>query len=323
MAGPADSFKQFDYALRPSKQIERKAIIEVLLRLCKAGYNIYEYAYMGFGSVYYVDFVMFHKYLFIDQMTCVEWGKIAKRMRFNKPFRFIKLKLGALSKHIPSIKPTQQLLIWLDYDRALDESMLQDVNGCLQRLGRKSIFIITIDARAKLPKDEFDLEDLTAEERDAETLRTYQQWFRSYVDREITRDTISGTNVVQLFYEAVRERIKQTLTLRGADLRFIQIFNFVYQDGAPMFTLGGIVGTQEDEQILQSAKLLDLKWVRRGSAYLEISVPPLTLRERQWLNRRLSAALTAGRLSFELDEDLLQNYCTFYKEYPTYLETFL
>jgi hypothetical protein len=111
--------------------------------------------------------------------------------------------------------------------------------------------------------------------------------------------------------------------LRGAGLRFIQIFNFVYRDGAPMFTLGGIVGTQEDEQILKNAKLLDLKWVRTGKACLEISVPPLTLRERQWLNRRLGTALSADHLSFELDEDLLQNYCTFYKEYPTYLETFL
>ena len=31
MARPSDSFKQFDYALRPSKQVERKIMIEVLL----------------------------------------------------------------------------------------------------------------------------------------------------------------------------------------------------------------------------------------------------------------------------------------------------
>jgi hypothetical protein len=75
MAQPANSFKQFDYALRPSKQVERKVMIEVLLRLAKAGFNISEYGYVGFGSVYYVDFVMFHKYLFIEQMTCGEMLK--------------------------------------------------------------------------------------------------------------------------------------------------------------------------------------------------------------------------------------------------------
>src|SRR5579863_7182687 len=109
MAQPTDSFKKFDYSLRPSKQVERKIMIEVLLRLAKAGFNINEYGYLGFGSVYYVDFVMFHKYLFIEKMTCVEWGDVEKRMRFNKPFKFIKLKLGALSKYIPSISSKERV----------------------------------------------------------------------------------------------------------------------------------------------------------------------------------------------------------------------
>jgi hypothetical protein len=86
MARSTDSFKQFDYSLRPSKQVERKAMVEVLLSLSKAGYNIPDYGYIGFGSVYYVDFIMFHKYLFINKMVCVEWGDIERRMRFNKPF---------------------------------------------------------------------------------------------------------------------------------------------------------------------------------------------------------------------------------------------
>jgi hypothetical protein len=323
MTQPTESFKQFDYALRPSKQIERKTMIEVLLRISKAGYNIQEYAYMGFGSVYYVDFVMFHKYLFISQMTCVEWGRIARRMRFNKPYKFIKLKLGALSKHIPSIRPSQRLLMWLDYDRALDQSMLQDIDGCLERLGRRSIFIITIDARAKLPKDEFDLEDLSAEDQDAEIVRAYQRWFGSYADGKITRDRISGADVAPLFYEVVRERIRQTLTRKEPELRFIQIFHFFYRDGAPMLTLGGIIGTQDDEENLRHARIFELPLVRTGKERLGISVPPLTLRERQWLDRRVSAKLRPDKISFELDEDLLQNYCAFYKEYPTYLETLL
>ena len=84
MAQPTDSFKQFNYSLRPSKQVERKIMIEVLLRLSKAGYTISDYRYLGFGSPYYVDFVMFHKYLFMKDMVCVEWGEVPKRMKFNK-----------------------------------------------------------------------------------------------------------------------------------------------------------------------------------------------------------------------------------------------
>lgn len=323
MAKPTDSFKQFSHALRPSKQVERKIMIEVLHRLSGATYNISDYAYIGFGSVYYVDFMMFHKYLFIEKMDCIEWSAIPKRMRFNKPFKFIKLKLGPFSKYISSIRTTKPLLVWLDYDRALDPEMLQDIDGCVSRFAPKSIFTVTIDARPKLPKDQHDLENKPAVELERETVRIYNLWFGTYFDKKVTHDLISRVDVAPLFYEVVSERIRQTLTRRGKGLRFIQLFNFLYRDGAPMFTLGGMIGTEEDERAIKKARILDHRFVRPGSKCLEISVPPLTMREKQWLDTRVGPQLTAEKLKFELDEDLLQNYCTFYKEYPTYLETLL
>lgn len=323
MAQPSDSFKQFHYGLRPSKQVERKIMIEVFLRLSRVGYNISDYTYLGFGSVYYVDFVMFHKYLFMKEMICVEWGNVEKRMKFNKPFKFIKLKLGALMNHIPSMQRTKKYLVWLDYDRSLDPEMLQDIDGCLNRMARQSIFVITIDARPTLPKDQFDLEDKTAEERDRVTVETYQDWFSPYVEKEISLDTISRSHIASLFYEAVIERVRQTLTRRGNGLRFLQIFNYIYRDGAPMLTIGGIIGTEDDEEALQKSDILTHSFVRTSKDPLEISVPPLTIREKHWVDSRLDENLKVDKLQFELEEALLDNYRKFYKEYPTYMETLL
>jgi len=323
MAQPTDSFKQFDYSLRPSKQVERKIMIEVLLRLLKAGYDIRDYSYLGFGSPYYVDFVMFHKYLFIENMVCVEWAKVPKRMRFNKPFKFIKLRLAALSTYLPSVPPTKTYLVWLDYDRSLDSEMLQDIDGCLSRLAPKSILIITADARPKLPKDQVDVEGMAVKERDSSTVKAYRDWFGRYVGKQITRATISGLHVAPLFYEVVMERMRQTLATRGGGLRFLQLFNYVYKDGAPMFTVGGMVGTEKDEQALMGAHIFDHKFVRTNRNYLEISVPPLTVREKHWLDSRLDENLTGAKLRFELEEDLLDNYRKFYREYPTYMEAVL
>ena len=137
-AEPSYSFKQFNYGLRPSKHVERKAMVEVLLRLAKAGYIINEYTYLGFGSPYYIDFVLFHKFLFIDDMICIEWGDIPRRMKFNKPFKCIKLKMGALLNHIPSLSTRKKYLVWLDYDRPLDPELLQDIDGVLNRLCRRA-----------------------------------------------------------------------------------------------------------------------------------------------------------------------------------------
>jgi hypothetical protein len=151
----------------------------------------------------------------------------------------------------------------------------------------------------------------------------YQEWFGQYVEGPVTRARISGAHVAPLFYEIVSERLKETLRRRGGDLRFIQLFNFLYKDGAPMFTVGGMIGTEEDQRDLERKAILSHKFVKSGSEYLEISVPQLTLREKQWIDCRLDAKLTADKLRFELEEDLLQNYRSFYKEYPTYLETLL
>lgn len=323
MALPSDSFKQFHYGLRPSKQVERKVMIEVLLRLSSAGYHISEYAYLGFGSVYYIDFVMFHKYLFIEDMVCVEWSDIEQRMKFNKPYKFIKLKFGPLLNHIPNMRRSRKYLVWLDYDRSLDLEMLQDIDGCLNRMARQSIFIITVDARPMLPRDQFDFEDKTVGEREALTVSTYQDWFGPYIGEQISLDAVSRSHVAGLFYEVMTERVRQTLARRGSGLRFLQIFNYTYKDGAPMFTFGGILGTEEDEQRLQSTPLLNHRFVRTGRDPLEISVPSLSVREKHWLDSKLDKNFSLRKLQFELDEELLENYRKFYKEYPTYMETLL
>lgn len=320
MAQPTDSFKQFDYALRPSKQVERKVMIEILLNLFRAGYNISDYHYVGFGSPYYVDFVMFHKYLFINDMLCVEWANVEKRMRFNKPFKFIKLKFGALSIYIPRFRRSTKYLSWLDYDRSLDTEILQDIDGIFFHVGKQSIIIFTVDARPKLPKELLDDEKISLEEKELLTLQQYQEWFAPYVAEPITRDITSRLQVAPLFYEVITERIKKTLGARDPELRFIQIFNYVYKDGAPMFTIGGMVGTEDDEQQIRK---ISNPFIRTGDDPLEISVPPLTLREKHWLDSHLDQNLNAKKLRFELDEQLLENYQRFYKQYPTYMETLL
>jgi hypothetical protein len=164
---------------------------------------------------------------------------------------------------------------------------------------------------------------MSQDQREQLTLKIYKEWFGQYTGASITRAMISGAHVAPFFYDVVIERIRQTLLRRDRDLRLIQLFNYIYRDGAPMFTLGGIVGGVGDEQVLKDAGILDHRFVRSGGDYLEISVPPLTLREKQWIDCRLDPGLTVGKLRFEMDEELLANYCRFYKEYPTYLETLL
>jgi len=267
MDRPTSSFKQFHYGLRPSKQVERKVMIEVLHSLARVGCSISEYAYLGFGSVYYVDFVMFHKYLFIQQMVCVEWSDTPKRMKFNKPFKFIKLKLMRLADYISKIRPRTQYLVWLDYDWALDPDMLRDIDGCITTLAPQSIFIVTIDARPRLPAEYPDVDAQSEKERRRTTVRAYNEWFTKYLGRRVTDDDLEGKDVGPLFYQVVMERIRESIRIRTG-LQFQQLFHFLYADGAPMLTIGGMIGTGEQLQNLAEKNILSHRFVRTGPDYL-------------------------------------------------------
>ena len=74
----------------------------------------------------------------------------------------------------------------------------------------ESIFVITIDARPRLLKEQFDfdIEAMKEEEQEKLKVKTYQEWFGRYVEEKITRSTISGVHVAALFYAVVAERIR-------------------------------------------------------------------------------------------------------------------
>ena len=67
------SFKNINYMFRPKKQIERKIFIELFQKIQHAlDTNISEYQYIGLGSIYYYDFILFHKYLKIRDMISLD-----------------------------------------------------------------------------------------------------------------------------------------------------------------------------------------------------------------------------------------------------------
>src|ERR1039458_7349749 len=89
---PTQSYRKVQYELRSAKQVERRMLIDARQTLGAAGFNIPEFQYTGFGSIYFVDFVLFHKYLGIKKMWSVEHDlTIKKRIRFNRPFSFVKI----------------------------------------------------------------------------------------------------------------------------------------------------------------------------------------------------------------------------------------
>src|SRR5947208_3271845 len=87
--------RRINYALRPAKSIERKMLTEAFGCLASFG-RVSAYRYVGFGSPFFSDFILFHRTLGINNMISIEQDvDHRERFAFNRPFSCIQLEYGS------------------------------------------------------------------------------------------------------------------------------------------------------------------------------------------------------------------------------------
>jgi len=125
------------------------------------------YRYVGFGSVCFSDFQLFHRILGIADMVSIEKEvDHEQRFRFNKPFDCIDLKMGCASEVLPTLDWQKPTIVWLDYDKPLRAEHLADISTVVAKCLSGSLLMVTVnvgdDERTGIPgTDEADLRRLT------------------------------------------------------------------------------------------------------------------------------------------------------------------
>src|ERR1700761_6192677 len=112
----SSSFEKINYSLRPNKSIERKMICEAFTRLSLLD-HLSNYRYIGMGSAYFADFILFHRNLGMTNLISIEKEESKKaRFEFNKPFSCIDIKYGNSSTVLPNLElEKSKNIVWLDY----------------------------------------------------------------------------------------------------------------------------------------------------------------------------------------------------------------
>lgn len=149
------SYEFVNYALRPAKQIERKMMLEGFLRLASFE-SLSEYTYIGFGSIYFVDFSMVHRLLGIRHMTSIEDEsdqQKQERFRFNAPFACIKIEFGHSNGVLPNLDWSRRTIAWLDYDKGINGAVFTDVATFCSRARSGSLLAVTVNAQGEKPSD--------------------------------------------------------------------------------------------------------------------------------------------------------------------------
>jgi hypothetical protein len=319
----AGSYQKVFYDLRPGKQIERRMLLDTFQLLSNGGFRISDYQYTGFGSIYFVDFVLFHKYLGISNLLSLEHDPdAAARARFNKPYDIIKLEIKSAYDAIPSLDRDLKHILWLDYDFRLEASVLTDVQEAAFQLSPGSIVLITVDVEPPNAVEKIEPEPETLRGPSPEmSMQLFREECGPFWDPTWTADSFVASQLSNRSRDILNLAIANSLAVRRGVL-FLPLFSFVYRDGHTMYTFGGMIGGESERHMLEGCGLDRAQYLRRNANDLpyEITVPRLTRKERMYLDSLMPLQGKRGRnqLGFNLKE--LRAYEDVYRFFPTYVE---
>lgn len=291
------SFKKINYALRPAKHAARRMLCEIFGRVHRFQ-PVDQYVYVGFGSVWFEDFILFHRNLGVREMISVERDAEAReRIEANKPFRTITVHYRNSSRVLPRLDWKRRHLLWLDYEDALSSGILLDIRTTAVRASSGTVLAISIPCqRAK---------EVEASESEAKGPSAIER-FRTEFGRERVNQAVSELNLIgwpfgALCRSIIFAEIEAALAVRNGQAAAADIFSFQpicemeYDDGTKMTTVVGIFSAASDSRLVAACGFNRLDFMPARGRLVRIRVPKLTVREIRGLEQKLPK-LPGGRL---------------------------
>lgn len=300
---------KIDYSLRPAKATARRMIAETLVRL-QLPMPIWNYRYVGMGSIFFRDFLLFHRVLGINDMISIEHEINAEtRARFNLPLACIDLRMGSAADVLPRIELEEKPhVVWLDYESNVHSGVIADISEVVNRCSPGSILFVTVNADRVLNTD-----------RDA--------WLNDLgPDRPEPANPRQRHEYAALSYRVLRRSIEDALADRNAGqpdstrrLEFRQAFHLVYADGQQMLLCGGGLLDEDGRQRWDASGLGELDFVRTSTESFRIDIPVLTRREILHLLRDApDVAAAAKQAGIPLND--ARRFAAAYRYVPRYVE---
>lgn len=311
------SFDSINYSLRPSKGVQRGLVFEGLKSLSME-MNLCDLVYVGFGSIWFTDFIKAHKQLDVDDMVSIEADEIGfRRAEFNKVYRTIKLKHGQSGDVLPDLLDLDDIcgrpwIVWLDYDYALNESVVEDMQWLVVNAPPNSILLFTFSANANPGV--------------YGKLKHRPERIRSLLGGVVPDDlqseacetTTLPITLATYALDFLASEVADAARLGG----FVKAFSVPYVDSTAMVTVGGVLPTKGTVAAARAV-------VARSSWHCLldeiIQAPQLTLKEIAALQSEMPSVndLTRERvkeIGFDLRDKQIRSFQKYYKYLPSFAE---
>jgi len=332
----AGSYRSVNYSIRLGKAIERKMLCDAFRRLYPFG-KIETYRYIGFGSIYFSDFSLFHRALGVDNMLSIEKDAYAKAsFEFNKPYRCVQIDYRPASHVLPGLDWSQKTVAWLDYDGSLTDEVLSDVTTICARASSGTMLLASVNVEPEKDpsaegRQQYSTETGLEYDVDAYRLRALRHRIGDAVPADVTGSHLRGKGLANVSRRVINAAIEEALSARNngaADtdrMSYKQVFHILYKDGARMLSVGGVFYRAADREKLETCSFEELQFVRSGDEPYEIRVPCLTLKEMRYISELLPKARVEG---FEIELEGvpasdIRDFTELYRYFPTFTEAVL
>lgn len=312
------SFNVINYSVRPSKSIQRQIVFDGLSNL-ESTLGLRDATYIGFGSIWFTDFVLAHTKINIDRMISMESDEVGfKRAYFNRPYSIVSVEHGHSNGIIPDLLDDKDLcskpwVVWLDFDYELNPSVVEDMRKLAEGAPINSVLVFTLNALpSKYGK---------TRERQAYLEETLGSVVPDNLTVRQCREPYLQLTLAELstkFMTSVTAKISRS----G---KFVPAFRLPYKDGAPMITFGGIIlGEEKADQVQEIVN--GGNWA--GMTDEQIVAPHLTVKEAIQMQSLLPTdnAITRDqirKLGFDLTDSEIAVFQKYYKHYPSFAQVVL
>lgn len=306
----SNSGRKINYAVRPAKNVERKMMRDLFIRL-RSFARLEDYRYVGFGSKYFSDFILFHKILNISEMISIE-ADVNNRARyeFNKPYSGITMEWGKSTEVLPKlVEKKGKSIFWMDYDGLFEKYMLEDVAIISEKIESGGVLALSFNCEP-LKIDDTDRENDLREQ-------LIKMVGKEYVANNLdTRGWKSSKKQAIFLKNCIADKIKLVLKSRNYGLPeddrldVKQQLFFMYADGATMATIAYVFSSKIDRVHAEACRFSDLYFVREGDEPFDITTPNLTIKEvRHLMEIRPCVEKINNKIFAQKDVDALwENY---------------
>jgi hypothetical protein len=309
------SFEKVNYSLRPSKGIQRQLVFEAV-RTVRERLDLRRLAYVGFGSVWFTDFVMAHKLLDIEDMVSMERDPIGiSRARFNTPYATVRVEPLSSNEALPKLRNDEVVgsrpwMVWLDYDEPYSTEVAKDVRQLIENLETGSVLLVTFNG--------MDGNYGRGPER-PDFLRTL---FGSVVPDDLSKHACKESRMQETLADLAMDSMKAVAVEAARREKFVPAFRLIYRDNSPMVTVGGFI-LADPIASAASAIVRDETW--RCMPAKPIQAPHLTVKEAASLQSLLPRAARLTQhdvrgLGFELEMEQIEAFESYYRQYPAFAQ---